>query len=118
MFSRCPTWEDCLREFAQSNLEEWFCEDGDKDFGAPQSYAKNVKNGPSEYVIKRFLGGSFARGHGVRDALAIRSTRGGKPPSPGASRACNNVAPGPQHYTKPNFENPEKRRSPGRRRPR
>jgi hypothetical protein len=54
--------EACGR-IRQHDLEEWF--------GHKPGFCNAAQTGAGREAIRAFLGGAFARGRGVRDALAI-----------------------------------------------
>jgi hypothetical protein len=68
-------WEEAVRRIRQTDLEDWF--------GNKGAFCKAATEGAGRDAISAFLGGAFAKGHGVRDALAILNRPGKeKPTSP------------------------------------
>ena len=66
-------WEGALSRIRESDLVEWFANEG--------AFAKARADGAGEHSIRAFLGGAFAKGHGVRDALAILTSGQRKAPA-------------------------------------
>lgn len=56
-------WEEAAMRIRIGDLQEWFGNEG--------GFATAAKDGAGIASIRAFLGGAFAKGHGVRDALAI-----------------------------------------------
>lgn len=60
----CAGWDEGLRIRGPMMMKE--------AFGGPDGFASCAAEGSvGERVVRAFLGGAFAKGHGVRDALAI-----------------------------------------------
>lgn len=56
-------WEEATSRIRDDELAQWF--------GTKSAFCVAQSEGAGERSIRAFLGGAFARGHGVRDALAI-----------------------------------------------
>lgn len=69
LLQKHPTWDDAERsgQLTRPSLIEWF---GEPE-GGKANYAKCREYGVGRNAIEKFLGGSFSRGRGVRDALEI-----------------------------------------------
>jgi hypothetical protein len=67
-------WDGAASRIREAELCDWF--------GNRQGFGFAAKDGAGEPAIRAFLGGAFAKGHGVRDALAILNRPGKKKPLP------------------------------------
>jgi hypothetical protein len=66
-------WEEGVSRIGETPLIAWFTNNG--------GFCKAKTEGSGEVAIRAFLGGAFAKGHGVRDALAILNRLGKKKPA-------------------------------------
>lgn len=58
-------WDGACSRIREYDLTDWF--------GNKGNFVNASTTGTGEPSIRGFLGGAFAKGHGVRDALAIRA---------------------------------------------
>lgn len=70
LLQKYPTWDDALQDGQLSSLQmtDWF---GEPEANGKANYSQCREHGVGRNVIEKFLGGSFSRGRGVRDALEI-----------------------------------------------
>lgn len=67
-------WDGACLRIRRHDLEKWF--------GHKAGFCNAAQTGAGIESIRAFLGGAFAKGHGVRDALAILNRTGKEKPLP------------------------------------